>query len=77
MKNFIEFIIDGQTHIVNIDNIAMIKQLDINTLHVFLLSKEKGEQTSFKLNYPLGDIKYNMTELDKFMYLVPFVVSKD
>lgn len=76
MTQFIEFQIDGKVHLVNIDNIAIVKQIDINTLEFSLLTKDKNnEQIKFKLNYPYGDLKFRITEMGRFMYSVPFIVQ--
>ena len=59
MTQFIEFQIDGKVHLVNVDNIAMVKQIDINTLEFSLLTKDennvqikngKGYDHNFVLN---------------------------
>ena len=76
MANFIEFQIKGSAHLVNIDNIAMIKQVDQNTLEIHLLSKdENNAQINFKINYPYGDVKFKIQELGRMAYDVPFTTK--
>lgn len=76
MTKFIEFNIKGKAHLVNIDNIAQIKQLDQSTLEFTLLTKdENNDNICFKLHHPYGDIKFKIDELGRLAYPIPFNVS--
>lgn len=55
MKNFIELMIDKTLYIVNIDNIASVKQITAYQTEVIFLTKEKNEmlRCTIPMNYGL------------------------
>lgn len=58
MTKFIEVLIDGKIHAINLDNISMVKQIDISTLEIHLLTKGKGEQISFCIPFNYGQLRH-------------------
>jgi hypothetical protein len=52
MTKFIEITIEGQLHSINIDNIALIKQINEYITEIHLLSKNgDGSQIKFRVAY--------------------------
>lgn len=76
MEKFIEFVIDGKTHIVNVSNIAMLKQIDSATTEIHLLSKVNGEQIMFKVAYNLGHFQYILRTENAFALNAPLYDTK-
>lgn len=58
MTKFIEIRINGQLHLININNIAMIKQINGDITEFHLLTKnEKEEQIKFQVVYNYMNFK--------------------
>ena len=68
MTKFIEFLIDGKQHMVNIDNIAMLKSTDQYSTEIHLLTKnDNGEQISFHAPVNYGRLRFDLIQEGRFV----------
>jgi hypothetical protein len=77
MAKFLEFQIEGKNQFINIDHIAVIRQLGLNETEITLLSpyNEKGDSI-FTINYPpYGELRYHITELDRLINKVAIITT--
>lgn len=59
MNKFIEVLLDGKQQSISLDNIAMIKSIDVHTTEFHLLTKdEKGNQISFRVPLNYGQFRH-------------------
>jgi len=66
MGTFIEITIDGQLHSINIDNIAMIKQINGDITEFHLLTKTENEQIKFRVTYNYMHFKLLLDRENRF-----------
>ena len=66
MTKFIEITIDRQLHSINIDNIALIKQINADFTEIHLLTKsENNEQIKFQVAYNYMYFKLLLDDNDR------------
>tara|TARA_R110002049_G_scaffold305345_1_gene501862 strand:- start:716 stop:955 length:240 start_codon:yes stop_codon:yes gene_type:complete len=63
---FIEVMIEGKSHSINIDNIAMIKQVNADITEFYLLSKSNNEQIKFQVAYNYMNFKTLLDREERF-----------
>lgn len=50
MKDFFQITIDGRLHLINVNNVALIKQINGNITEINLFTKDKNnEQIKFRV----------------------------
>lgn len=66
MTKFIEITIEGQLHSINIDNIALVKQINRYITEIHLLTKnEDGSQIKFQVAYNYVNFKSLFQDNDR------------
>lgn len=76
MTKFIEVLIDGSYHSINIDNIALIKQVGEFT-EIYLLTPDKlNNQLKFKIAYNYGHFRALLQKENRYGFPSAFTETK-
>ena len=76
MSKFLEITIKDEQHLININNIALIKQINANITEIHLFSKVENVPLTFQISVNYGYFRNFLNEKDKLINQASFLDYK-